>query len=106
MLQQLSQRRPDLVTTRHLVQQFMRIVRERRGRNLEAWGRRVQADDLRNFAASAATCTATRRLSGLGRRKFALREREQHCCTAKLYCVSQAMIAEHGDSITHTPLCH
>ena len=53
MLQQLSQRRPDLATTRHLVQQFLRMVRERRGRNLEVCGRRVQADgppELRSFS--------------------------------------------------------
>jgi hypothetical protein len=44
LLQQLGQGNPELPTTRNLVQQFMRMVRERRGRNLEAWVAQVQAD--------------------------------------------------------------
>jgi transposase len=34
---------PDLTNTRHLVQLFMRMVRERRGHDLEAWVANVQA---------------------------------------------------------------
>ena len=53
LLQQLGQANSELPTTRNLVQQFMRMVRERRGRNLEAWVAQVQADgppELRGFS--------------------------------------------------------
>jgi transposase len=53
LLQQLAQRNPELPNTRNLVQQFMRMVRERRGRNLEAWVTQVQATgppELRGFS--------------------------------------------------------
>jgi transposase len=52
VLQQLGERDPDLVSTRHLVQQFMRIVRTRGGRKREAWVMDVHADgppELRGF---------------------------------------------------------
>lgn len=53
LLHQLGQRDPDLTNTRHLVQLFMRMVRERRGRDLEAWVANVQAtgpNELRGFS--------------------------------------------------------
>jgi transposase len=53
LLDHLGQHDPELVTTRHLVQQFMRMVRERRGRNLKAWVANVQATgpyELRGFS--------------------------------------------------------
>jgi transposase len=52
VLQQLGLRDPELTTTRHLVQEFMRMVRERRGRKLEAWVAQAQANgppELRGF---------------------------------------------------------
>ena len=53
LLHQLGQRDPALTSTRHLVQLFMRMVRERRGRDLEAWVANVQATgphELRGFS--------------------------------------------------------
>lgn len=52
LLQQLGKCSPELTNTRHLVQQFMRMVREGRGRYLEAWVANVQASgppELRGF---------------------------------------------------------
>ena len=52
LLNQLGQRDPDLTNTRRLVQLFMRMVRERRGRDLDAWVANVQANgppELRGF---------------------------------------------------------
>jgi transposase len=37
VLQQLGEHNPELLSTRRLVQQFLRMVRTRGGRNLEAW---------------------------------------------------------------------
>jgi hypothetical protein len=37
VLQQLGEHNPELINTRRLVQQFLRMVRRRGGRNLEAW---------------------------------------------------------------------
>jgi transposase len=53
LLQRLAQRSPELTKTRHLVQQFMRMVRERRGRYLETWVESVHANgppELRGFS--------------------------------------------------------
>jgi transposase len=53
LLQQLGQRSPELIITRQLVQQFMRMVRERGGQYLEAWVASVQSDgppELRGFS--------------------------------------------------------
>jgi hypothetical protein len=59
VLQRLGQRSPKLTNTRHLAQQFMRMVREplavgtwRRG------SRRFRPTDLQNSVASAGTCAA------------------------------------------------
>jgi transposase len=37
ILEQLGHHNPELISTRRLVQQFLRMVRTRGGRNLEAW---------------------------------------------------------------------
>jgi transposase len=53
VLQRLGLRDPELVTTRRLVQDFMHMVRERRGRKLEAWVAHVQGNgppELRGFS--------------------------------------------------------
>ena len=52
VLHQLGLRNPELANTRRMVQQFMRMVRERRGGNLEAWATQVQPNgppELRGF---------------------------------------------------------
>jgi hypothetical protein len=43
VLQQLALRNPEFNITRHLVQDFMRMVRERCGRKLEKWVGQTQA---------------------------------------------------------------
>lgn len=53
ILEQLGQRNAELTNTRQLVQQFMRMVRQRRGRYLEAGTANVQANgpaELRGFS--------------------------------------------------------
>ena len=52
-LQRLGERSPELLNAQRLVQQFLRMVRQRRGRELETWVAHVQADgppELRGFS--------------------------------------------------------
>jgi transposase len=53
VLQQLGEDDPELMSTRRLVQQFLRMVHTRGGRNLEAWVTSVHANgppELRGFS--------------------------------------------------------
>jgi transposase len=55
LLKQLCERRPELVSARQLAQHFLRLVRERRGRELDEWVAEVHKTgppELRGFSRS------------------------------------------------------